>query len=89
MAILVAVTISAGLLNSAFDWVPTLLMVLVGFGVVLCVKAGAQLSATKLFVDKCSEYSVELVAKLDRYRCQNSNLSLLLSPSLSLSVCLN
>jgi hypothetical protein len=41
-----------------------------GFGVVLCVKAGAQLSATKQFVDQSESFTVDLVRRLDIFRAQ-------------------
>ena len=36
----------------------------------LCVKAGAQLAATKQFVDQCESFNFNLVMRLDKYRAQ-------------------
>ena len=64
----VAGSVAAGLLDSDFDFVPTVLMVLLGFSIVLTVKAAMQLAATKKFVENCSDFPVDLVRRMGMCR---------------------
>ena len=64
----VAGSVAAGLLDSDFDFVPTILMVLLGFSIVLTVKAAAQLAATKKFMENCSDFPVDLVRRMGTCR---------------------